>query len=369
MSKSKKSDTVTKLENIEKESEAPDKETKTTEKKSAPKSSKKIKMDNQEIKLIKDQEYELNLKIESIGNPNKKLKIWSEDESIARFENNKIIGVGDGITNIVIEDEYNNITKVKVQVTSLINLPTINNSRPFLKYKQYTEEEAKILDDYLFYQVEEAGKGTRAGAVAAARFLSLEFKYRVPYFLENGRLSVKNKSGQNADGEGRYYHEGLYLSESKYASIQKSVAGPMMWGGRLREYSTDNGAIPNGLDCSGFICWCLKNGGFDFGDIGAGPDVGWPTLPDKGVSQKITMDLLNSHKVKAGDLIGKDGHIAIIIGVTDDKIYVADTLYYTRGTWVTEFTYKGLVNSYSFTHIYDMTESYGKEGNYTAMWN
>ena len=49
MSKSKKSDTVTKLENIEKESEAPDKETKTTEKKSAPKSSKKIKMDKAEI--------------------------------------------------------------------------------------------------------------------------------------------------------------------------------------------------------------------------------------------------------------------------------------------------------------------------------
>ena len=28
--------------------------------------------------------------------------------------------------------------------------------------------------------------------------------------------------------------------------------------------------MPNGLDCSGFIAWVLKNAGFDPGDIGAG---------------------------------------------------------------------------------------------------
>ena len=49
MGRPKKNDTVTKLENIEKESEAPETKTTTTEKKSAPKSSKKIKMDKAEI--------------------------------------------------------------------------------------------------------------------------------------------------------------------------------------------------------------------------------------------------------------------------------------------------------------------------------
>lgn len=83
--------------------------------------------------------------------------------------------------------------------------------------------------------------------------------------------------------------------------------------------------------------------------------------------KRITMDLLNSHTVKAGDLVMLDGHIGIIIGIDDENVYVADTLYYWKGTWVTKFTYRGLVNS-TFTHIIDMSELYKEDGNYTAMW-
>jgi len=324
---------------------------------------------NDEIKLIKEEEKELDITLKTIGNPDKTLTYLSEDENVVKIEDKKLIGVDDGITNITISDNYGNIEKIKVQVTSLITLPQINNKKPFISNKQYTPEEAKILDEYLFYQIDEAGYETRAGVVAAARFLSLELEYRIPYFIENGRLAHFNHQRPYCDGEGRYFHRGLYLSEDKFEILEKSVAGPAMWGAYIREWSEDNGIIRNGLDCSGFVCWCLINGGFDqLGDIGGGLSEGLPTISDYGVSQKITMELLESGKVKAGDPIGYDGHIGIIIGVDDKHVYVADTLYHSKGLIATKYTFRELVNSH-FTHIYDYTEVYGgKEGNYTNMW-
>ena len=325
---------------------------------------------NDEIKMIKEETKDLGLVLKTVGNPDTTLTYKSEDENIVKIEDGKLIGIEDGETQITISDNYGNIETINVEVTSLITLPQINNKKPFLKYKQYTEGEAKTLDEYLYYQIDEAGYGTRAGVVAAARFLSLEFQYRIPYFVENGRLTHFNHQRPYCDGEGRYFHRGLFLSEDKYDDLEKSVAGPMMWGGYIREWSEDNGVIRNGLDCSGFVCWCLINGGFDTtGDIGGGLSEGLPTLSDYGVSQKITMDLLESGKVKAGDLIGLDGHIGIIIGIDDEHVYVADTLYHSKGLLATKFTFKELVYYSDWTHIYDYTEVYeGKEGNYTNMW-
>lgn len=324
---------------------------------------------NDKIKMIKEEVKELGIILKTIGTPDETLTYFSEDENVVKIEEGKLVAVDDGITNITISDNYGNIEKIEVQVTSLITLPQINNKKPFISNKQYTPEEAKILDEYLFYQIDEAGYETRAGVVAAARFLSLELEYRIPYFIENGRLAHFNHQRPYCDGEGRYFHRGLYLSEDKFEILEKSVAGPAMWGAYIREWSEDNGIIRNGLDCSGFVCWCLINGGFDqLGDIGGGLSEGLPTISDYGVSQKITMELLESGKVKAGDPIGYDGHIGIIIGVDDKHVYVADTLYHSKGLIATKYTFRELVNSH-FTHIYDYTEVYGgKEGNYTNMW-
>lgn len=328
----------------------------------------KIDIKNNNIKLVKDEKKKIDTTLKTIGAPDTTITYISEDENIAKIESDEIIGINDGKTKISVSDNYGNSEVINVEVTSLITLPQINNRKPFIKNMQYTQEEAKTLDEYLFYQIDEAGYKTRAGVVAAARFLSLEFKYRIPYFVENGRLTHFNHQRPYCDGEGRYFHRGLYLSTDKFEDIEKSVAGPAMWGAYIREWSEDNGVIKNGLDCSGFVCWCLINGGFDeLGDIGGGLSEGLPTLSDYGVSQRITMDLLKSGKVKAGDLIGYDGHIGIIIGIDDSHVYVADTLYHSKGLWATKYTYRGLVNSH-FTHIYDYTEIYKEEGNYTNMW-
>lgn len=53
---------------------------------------------------------------------------------------------------------------------------------------------------------------SRAGVAEAARFLTLEFPYRIGYFNENGRLANPPK----VDCEERYYHKGLYLHSSRF---------------------------------------------------------------------------------------------------------------------------------------------------------
>ena len=324
-----------------------------------------IKNPEEKIIFVLGEQKELATEIEYIGNPDTTLTYISENENIIKTDDNIIEGISVGTTNIIIKDYYNHEINIPVVVTDLITLPQLNENKEFLPAGRYTEEEAKLLDELLEDRVNKAGLKTRAGVVAAARFITLEFKYRIPYFLENGRFQ-KTGFSEQIDGEGRFYHKGLYLSKDKFEIIKRSKRKPATWGETLYEYSNSR-YMKNGLDCSGFVTWALYNGGYDPGDIGAGPKEWYTTLPDLGVSQEITLNLLKSGKVKAGDLIGWNGHIGIIIGIDDEYIYTADTIYYQKGLVATKYTYQQMVNSY-FTNIYDMSEYYVDDGNYTNMW-
>ena len=295
----------------------------------------------------------------------------SKNEEIAKVENNKIIGIGSGETYIY-SDKIDDT--LKVVVTDLITKPTLSTKRKeIIACNKYTDEENELLDNILSYKTHKVGYSTRASAVEAARFLTLEFKYRIPYFYENGRL-IKSAL-PIVDGEGRYYNEGLYLSKSKENNITKTFNGPAMWGCPLKNGTEDTvygyviGALkPNGLDCSGFVSWVLKNGGFDPGDIGAGES---PTNPnqmtDLGEFTKLTPDLIASDKIKAGDLFNFWGHISIIIGVDDDNYYVAESLPDFGGVAAIKYP-KSTVNR-TFYYVVLMDDYYKEDGNYTKMWH
>ena len=327
----------------------------------------KFDVDVEDTLILKNDKVKIQTKLVCIGNPDKAINYTSSNEKIVKIQNQNVVGIKDGTANVEISDNYGHKKTIKFTVTSLVSKPKINNNKKFLSANSYTEKEAKTLDEILFYRVEKAGLKTRAGVVAAARFLVLEFKHKVPYFLENGRL-FDNGYSDYIDGEGRYYHRGLYLSKDKYKTIKRSTTTPKYWGQYLIEYSEDRRIMKNGLDCSGFVVWAIVNGGFDPGDRGAGPTPGDEDIIDLGKAHKITWDYLKSGKVKAGDLIGLGGHIGIIIGVEKDHITVADTLYYELGLIATRFTFKDLINKSGFTHIYDMSGYYKKDGNYSAMW-
>ena len=310
---------------------------------------------------------------------------WSSsDPAVATVDDLGVVRTtGTPGTAVVTATTTNGLTaSAEVVSTEQLVFPTINNRKQKLGFStSFTEEEAAMLDAALFSRVEDAGGyGTRAGVAAAARFLALEFAWRVPYFYENGRLHLDEYTRYYCDGEGRFYHRGLYLSDSKYEILDPEGIrfGPAHWGAPLVNWedAPDKGYVygqlyPNGLDCSGFVTWCLMNGGVEVGDVGSG-DYVWRDgeLSDLGTREWITYDLMVSDRVKAGDLIGKDGHIAIVLGIDEDNIYIAESLY--SGVIVaTHSRRSSILYAYNYDYVMLMDEVYeehGGQGNYTAMW-
>lgn len=317
------------------------------------------------IYLAVGETFKPNILIEEKEEKDFKIKLSSSDTKIFKVLDDTIKGKSDGEASLSVTVSNGEEKSAKVIVTSLITPYELNNDKEFLDCKEYKIEEAKLLDKILEYKIQEKGYLTRSGALEAARFLLLNFKYNLNYFLENGRLE-NHSDILHIDAEGRYYHKGLYLSEDKYDSIEVSTeSGPAMWGCPLKEIFYKKYS-DNGLNCSGFITWALYNAGYDILDVGAG-DYSYVNneLLDLRPKEKITEVLLKSGKVKAGDLIGFDGHIAMIIGLDKNIIYVGES--YETGTRVREYTHEELLKS-DFTDIILMDDYYKEDGNYSEMW-
>lgn len=278
----------------------------------------------------------------------------------------KIKGISKGNTNINIK--VGNIVKqINVLVTDLIvKRPNkFNSKKSYLPCNKYSKKDNDTLDLILKSRIEDVGYKTRAGAVEAARFLTLEFPYKIRYFSENGRGST-NK----VEGEGRYYNVGLYLHKSRFKNIKKSLAGPATWGCSL--YSRPSkGKRSNGLDCSGFVSWVMLNGGFDVGDIGAGlaPHL---DLTDYGVRTNFNANVVKSGKVKVGDLLssgGKQGgHIAIIVGEDNDYYYVAESLWTPPNVAVVIMPYSKKKIFKRYYYVMLMDSYYKEDGKLTKLW-
>lgn len=335
--------------------------------------------------------YPIGYKLDVLKEHYPEIELTSTDDNVCKIVDDMVITTGKGYATIVASINDNS-KSIDVRVTDLYTLPDYDSAnKPFLKETICDEEEAHMLDDVLEAKINEAGYGTRAGVVAAARFLSLEFPYKLAYFSESGRLDTYN-GNRICDGEGRYYHSGLFLSEDKFNSLEATVYGPAYWGQFFDEDDSDDHSLdeyylydgfepsdigshlylskrPNGLDCSGYVSWCYLNGGFDFGDMGAGGP-GSYGMTDLGEMVYISNDLLQSDRIKAGDLVGLVAHIGIVIGVEDDYIWIADTL--VSGLKVTR--YKRNVESFkelgedAFKYFILMDSEYLEDGNYTPMW-
>ena len=332
-----------------------------------------IDVESEDYYLYVGKSKKIEYKLETIGNVDNTVTFKSNNEDIVTVDNDgTLTGKGNGITTITLTSSTGTNKNINVAVTSYVGDPVLNTSKPYIGCGQFSNEDNKIIDAILESIVKEAGYGTRAGVVAAARFLTLQFNYRVHYFYENGRLN-NYEPYFHVDGEGRYYHKGLYLSKEKISEISASLVGPSIWGCDLQNY-TDWGPYvtgqyyPNGLDCSGFVTWALLNGGFDIGDIGAGVDYEHQDLTDLGNRVPITYELMNSGRVKVGDLIGLDGHAAILAGWDDSNYYIAESLNTTGGVVMTVVNKNDLVSNSIYRYIVLMDDYYKEDGNLTTMW-
>lgn len=312
-----------------------------------------------------------------LGDSNKLKYNISNNDVINVSSSGEIVALKEGTSKIIVLYEDISFTS-NVVVTSLITNDILKNdfdfSKPELECGYYSKDDNDLLDKILIDRINDAGYKTRAGAVEAARFLVLEFPYKISYFYENGRQTTNN-----VDGEGRYYHEGLYLHESRYNNLTGSYMGPKIWGCPL--YSEPAGRnIDNGLDCSGYISWALLNAGFDVKDVGAGFS-GPLDLTDYGDVERFTNSLIKSKKIKVGDLVHSEhsgGHIGMIIGIDNDYFYIAQALWNdadhkltkkdpnVMAVQITKYSYSEIVNI--FPHVILMDNYYVEDGNLTNMW-
>ena len=174
------------------------------------------------------------------------------------------------------------------------------------------------------------------------------------------------------DGEGRYYHKGLYLHTSKYDELAYIGNGPAIWGCGLRcyedaePYFKPGNKYPNGLSCSGFVTWVLYNAGFDVGDIGAGESPYPHQLTDTGKFTSLTPGLIKSGKIKVGDLFNIWGHISILVGEDSKNYYIAESLDLYGGVVINTYS-KSNVKDY-FPYVVLMDELYKEDGNLTKLW-
>ena len=132
--------------------------------------------------------------------------------------------------------------------------------------------------------VQKAGYGTRAGVVAAAVTLIAElgnnYNVKVPYYWGGG----------HADGV---------------------VDGALGYWGSTQCHTYANNQSYNycGLDCSGFVPWAIKNGGFNIAQMLAG------NFQNMSGVQKVSLS--GSPVLEPGDLLESSGHIVLVVGVEE----------------------------------------------------
>ena len=89
-------------------------------------------------------------------------------------------------------------------------------------------------------------------------------------------------------------------------------------------------------------------------------------MTDLGETVIVTKELIDSNKVKAGDLVNWWGHIGIIIGIDDTTYYVAESLDTYNGLVVKEYKKETMPKDWTFIMLMDSV--YKNDGNYTNMW-
>ena len=145
------------------------------------------------------------------------------------------------------------------------------------------EEFNKLIEN----NVDDAGFGTRAGVVAAAVTLIGElgdnYGVKVPYYWGGG------------------HYDGVIIGAHHY------------WGSDpdCTTYANNQTYDYCGLDCSGFVPWAIKNGGFKMSQMLAGD------FKNIRGAEKVTLKS-NQAVLQPGDLLESEGHIVLVVGIDEE---------------------------------------------------
>ena len=150
-----------------------------------------IKFNHHKKYMAVGETYNLETYLDYVGDMDTSIKYESSNPDIVSVDENGNI-TAHNLGTVTIKGTTSNKleTSFETTTTNLLRPPTLDNKKKIVPCNQYSKEQVDELDRILESRVEEAGVGTRAAAVAASRFLTLEFPYKVPYFYENGRIST-----------------------------------------------------------------------------------------------------------------------------------------------------------------------------------
>lgn len=180
----------------------------------------------------------------------------------------------------------------------------------------FLEKQGTSLDEFnelIANNVEEVGYGTRAGVVAAAVTLIAElgnnYGVKIPYYWSGGHF------------------DGVVVGALGY------------WGGtstgsvKCLQYANGQTYSYCGFDCSGFVPWAIKNGGFNKGvDLAS-------NFVNMSGARKVK--LTNSPVMQPGDLLESSGHIILIVAVDEEagKYICAEAMGNAYGVLFTRRSY------------------------------
>jgi len=207
-----------------------------------------------------------------------------------------------------------------------------NNRKPMMKCDTYTAQDRVYLEKLLEQTVNEAGRGTRAGVVAAARFLVGGLDYKVPYLGQkrvDSTLGIYNKLGLN-------------------------IGNSKAWGCLVSGWT-------QGLDCTHFVSWALVNGGLSWSEVR--PQLGAVPLREN-VSRVRPGDFLLT--LSDGSVSWTYSHTSIVIAVDSDYIYVAEEK--EIGLVVSKVSKSDLPSRSSNLGMVSFGK-YPSDGKMTNMWN
>ena len=153
--------------------------------------------------------------------------------------------------------------------------------------EDFLEDNGTSLEEFnelIADNVDDAGWGTRAGVVAAAVTLIGElgdnYGVKIPYYWGGG------------------HYDGV-------------VDGALGYWGSTQCHTYANNQHYNycGFDCSGFVPWAIKNGGFKKGvDLASN----FQNMPN---ARKVR--LTNEPQLQPGDLLESEGHIVLVVGIDE----------------------------------------------------
>ena len=157
--------------------------------------------------------------------------------------------------------------------------------------EDFLEDNGSSLEDFnklIADNVKDAGFGTRAGVVAAAVTLIGElgdnYGVKVPYYWGGG------------------HYDGVVVGALGY------------WGSdpKCTTYANNQTYDYCGLDCSGFVPWAIKNGGFNIGQRLASD------FYKLSGAEKVTLKS-GEAVLEPGDLLESDGHVVLVVAVDESS--------------------------------------------------